>query len=81
MEDHQVSDGEWHNAFQRVLTEPDSTKLHDLIVVAEAAIFNRLQVLASNPRCQEERQMIFDALGRLRELMTDVLGFPDWQTK
>jgi len=81
MEDHLVSDGEWQHAFQRVLLETDNKKLHDLIVVAEAAIFNRLQVLASNPRCQEERQLIFDALGRLRGLMTDVLGFPDWQKR
>lgn len=76
-----LPDGEWQSAYQKVLGEADDQKLHDLIVVAEAAIFNRLQVLASNPHCQQERQMLFDALAKLRGVMTDALSFPDWRKK
>lgn len=76
-----VPPAEWQHAFQRVLTKADSTKLRDLIVTAEASIFNRLQVLASNPNCKQERQTLFDALTKLRVLMTDVLGYPDWRGK
>lgn len=79
MEDHLTTAcAEWQRVYQEALTEADHTKLHDRIVAAEAAIFNRVQVLASNPHCQDERQSLFDALARLRGLMTEVLGFPDW---
>ena len=82
MENHQAtSDAEWQRIYQEALAEADQTKLHDRIVAAEAAIFNRVQVLASNPHCQDERQSLFDALARLRGLMTDVLGFPDWNRR
>lgn len=82
MEDHLGVPGtDWQRAYQNALSEADNTRLHDRIVVAESAIFNRLQVLASNPHCQGERQLLFDALARLRGLLTEVLGFPEWRTK
>jgi hypothetical protein len=49
-----------------------------------AAIFNRLQYLAQHsdsPDHKAEHQAIADALGALRVLKRDKLGFPDWEVK
>jgi hypothetical protein len=73
----------WENAFQIAVRENDLKRLLESIHAAEAAIFNRLQELAQDsdsPERKTERQAIADALGVLRVLKRDKLGFPDWES-
>ncbi len=66
---------EWQNEYEAALLEFDHEKLAECIEVAETAIYKRLQQIFT------ERQVIEDALGGLRVLKRDVLGFPDWERK
>jgi hypothetical protein len=72
---------QWEGAWQEALLELDPTKLHDKIVVAEAAIFTRLQELSNNSDHHEERTALRDAISRMRTLKMEILKFPDWKSR
>ena len=72
---------EWQNEYEAALLEFDHEKLAECIEVAETAIYKRLQQISQNSDHFAERQVIEDALGGLRLLKRDVLGFPDWERK
>ena len=73
----------WQREYEASVNEPDSKRLLKHVHAAETAIFNRLQVLAQHPDSPDhkaEHQAIADALGALRVLKRDKLGFPDWKS-
>ena len=72
---------EWQNEYQAALLELDSQKLAERVAATEAAIFNRLQAISQSSDHRAERQAIEDALGSLRVLKRDSLGFPEWEKK
>ncbi len=73
---------EWQKEFQAAIVETDREKLLERVMAAEAAIFNRLQILSqSSDTNSNERQAIEDALASLRSLKKNELGFPDWEAK
>jgi hypothetical protein len=54
----------WQRAIEVALNEPDPNRRLELVLAAEAAIFNRLQELAQNPEeasHRAERQAICSA--------------------
>jgi hypothetical protein len=69
---------QWQKPLQEVLIEVDKGKLRERVMVAECAIYNRLQVLSRNPDSHTERQAIKDALEILRVIKRESLGFPEW---
>jgi hypothetical protein len=71
---------EWQVPVQDAILEFDREKLRDRIQKAEMLIYQRLQLLnGDNDGGVEERQSIQDALGILRSIKRDRLGFPDWR--
>lgn len=68
---------EWQKPLQEALLEFDNHRLKERIATAEAAIANRLQVLAGTPNCETERQAIQDAVRLLAMLKERPLGLPD----
>jgi len=72
------SASDWQTLYLAAMMEADNTKLFPKLNEAEAAIFNRLQVLSTAKNCQEERTALDDAIRSLRVLKRDQLGFPDW---
>jgi len=74
----------WQRDYEASVNEPDPKRLLKRVHAVEAAIFNRLQDLAQHsdsPDHKAEHQIIADALGALRGLKRDKLGFPDWESK
>jgi hypothetical protein len=72
---------QWEGAWQEALLELDPNKLHDKIVVAEAAIFTRLQELSDDSDHHEERTVLGGAISRMRTLKMEILNFPDWKSR
>ena len=62
---------------QTAMTEADKTKIPARVNEAEAAIFNRLQVLSSVKNC-EERTALDDAIRGLWVLKRERLNLSDW---
>jgi len=58
----------WREVYQRALLELDKEKLPDLIVAAEAAIYNRLRAISGDSNHSAEGQDIANALSSLRVL-------------
>lgn len=71
---------EWQNIIRAAQLETDPEQLKQKIGEAEAALFQRLQVLQQNPEATEERNALQDASNTLLMLKRDVLKFPDWQS-
>ena len=73
----------WQGEYEASIHESEPKKLLQRVHAAEVVIFNRLQELArkfDNPESKAEQQAIADALGVLRILKRDKLGFPDWES-
>jgi hypothetical protein len=68
---------EWQPAYLAALVELDPKTLFERVMVAETAIFNRLQAISHSSDDPAERQAIENALASLRVLKRDSLGFPD----
>lgn len=60
---------EWQKPCEDALAEPDSEKLFERVILAETAIFRRLQALTSAP-ARIELEAIDTMLNRLRCLVT-----------
>jgi hypothetical protein len=71
----------WQNEYQAPLVELDREKLPERVASAETSIYKRLQQISQGSDDQAEYQAIEDALGALRVLKRDSLGFPDWEKK
>jgi hypothetical protein len=71
----------WQKLCQEALVELDPDKLKERVLIAEAAVYVRLQELAQSPDGQEERQALIDVTSSLRYLKRDVLRYPDWETR
>jgi hypothetical protein len=71
----------WQREFEAALREGDPQSLRRRVDAAEAALFLRLQALAESAGGDEERRAIADAIGILRAIQKDKLGYPDWNTK
>jgi hypothetical protein len=71
---------QWQNEYAAALVELDREKLPERVAAAEAAIFNRLQVISQSSDHQVERQVIEDALAALRVLKRDEMG-ANWEKK
>jgi hypothetical protein len=69
----------WRKLCQEALIELDPDKLKERVLIAEAAVYVRLQELAQSPDGQEERQALIDVTSSLRYLKRDVLKYPDWE--
>ena len=69
----------WQKLCQEALVELDPQKLKERVLIAEAAVYVRLQELAQGPDGQEERQALIDVTSSLRYLKRDVLKYPDWE--
>lgn len=70
---------EWQKPVREALLELDPERLKQKVANAEAAIFERLQVLSRDNGTAEERQALQDATNSLRVVKREVLKFPDWQ--
>jgi hypothetical protein len=70
---------EWQKPYCDALVELDPAKLPRLVATAYAAVVQRLEIVASKPEHQAERQAIDDALASLRVLKKKELDFPDRQ--
>lgn len=71
----------WQREFEAALREGDPPSLRQRVDAAEAALFVRLQALAESAEGDEERRAISSAIGTLRAIQRDKLGYPDWNTK
>jgi hypothetical protein len=74
---HAPTLSEWQTLYNAVMTETDQTKIPGKMYDAEAAIFNRLQMLGTVKNC-DERTALDDAIRGLRDLKRELLNFPDW---
>jgi hypothetical protein len=74
---HTPSPSDWQTLYIAAMTEADKTQIPARVNEAEAAIFNRLQVLSSVKNC-EERTALDDAIRGLWVLKRERLNFPDW---
>jgi hypothetical protein len=71
-----AQNSEWQSAYRSALRETDLTRLAELVVLAESAIFLRFQQLGDSPADQQERQAMQDAADNLLPIKTDKLKFP-----
>jgi hypothetical protein len=78
---HTVKYPHWQREFEAALREGDPQSLRRRVDAAEAALFLRLQAVAESAGGDEERRAIADAIGILRAIQKDKLGYPDWNTK
>ena len=87
MTDHDTSTSQnikfphWQREFEVALLESDPQKLRQRVEAAEAAIFVRSQALAQSADRHAEQQAISDAMGTLRAIQVEKLGYPDWNKK
>ena len=72
---------QWQNEYQAAVVELDREKLSQRVEAAETSIYKRLQAISQSSDCRAEHQAIEDALGALRVLKRNELGFPDWGKK
>jgi len=68
----------WQREFEAALLEGDPQTLRQRVDAAETAIFLRSQALVGNAQGHAERQAISDAIGTLRAIQKEKLGYPDW---
>jgi hypothetical protein len=71
---------EWQKPCEDALLEPDPEKLFRRVLVAETAIFQRLQGFASSPENLELKAMD-DMLNSLRRLVANTSMLPDGEEK
>lgn len=70
----------WKVAVAEALSEPSRDNLSGRIAAAEAAVFERLQALATNSLAPlAEVRELCKASEALLALKTDVLKFPHWR--
>ena len=70
----------WKERVAEVMSETDPQRLSQRVAAAEAAIFQRLQILAADSGgMPTELHELRDASDRLLALKTEVLNFPDWR--
>ncbi len=66
----------WKETYQKTQRENDRTKLSDLVVATEAAMFTRLQELSNSTGHHNERRELEAATRSLLRIKTDKLGWP-----
>lgn len=71
----------WQREFEAAVSEGDPQSLRQRVDAAEAALFLRLQALAESAEGEQERQAISKAIGTLRAIQREKLGYPEWNTK
>ena len=71
----------WQREFEAALREGYPQSLQQRVDDAEAALFLRLQALAGCAEGDEERRAISEAMGTLRLIRRDKLGYPDWNRR
>jgi hypothetical protein len=70
----------WKEMVAEAVSETDPRQLREKVAAAEAAIFQRLQRLATSSKgSQTEMRELRAASDRLLALKTDVLKFPGWR--
>lgn len=77
---HTIRYPHWQREFEAALREGTPQSLRQRVDAAEAALFLRMQALGESPEEQAERQAIADAMGILRAIQKEKLGYPDWNT-
>lgn len=70
----------WQREFEAALRGGDPQSLRRRVDAAEAALFLRLQALVGSAQGDAERQAISKAMGALRAIQREKLGYPDWNT-
>jgi len=75
-----VNEQNWRKLYEATISEGDQAKLNDRIRETEAAIFLRVQTLASSPDFWGERRDIQNASTALLRLKLEKLHFPGWQS-
>jgi len=78
---HNIKYPHWQRQFEAALSEGDPQYLRQRVDAAEAALFLRLQALAQSAEGEQERQAISKAIGTLRAIQREKLGYPEWNTK
>ena len=66
----------WREPFEQALKQTDPQKLGDLVVQAEAAIYERFEKLQNSSDCDEELRAIKVATDQLLALKVNRLGWP-----
>ena len=66
----------WQREFEAALREDDPESLRKRVDAAEAALFLRSQALAGSAEGHAERRAISDAMGTLRTIQREKLGYP-----
>ena len=70
----------WKERVAEAMSEPDPQQLPQRVAAAEAAIFQRLQLLTADPKASlADLRELREASDRMLALKTDVLKFPDWR--
>jgi hypothetical protein len=72
---------QWQREFEAAIGKGDPQSLRQRVDVAEAALFLRSQELAGSAQDQAEQQAISKAMGTLRAIQMEKLGYPDWRKK
>jgi hypothetical protein len=78
---HTIKYPHWQREFEAALREGDPQTLRQRVDAAEAALFLRSQALVGNAQGHAERQAISDAIGTLRAIQRERLGYPDWNKR
>jgi hypothetical protein len=78
---HTIKYPHWQREFEAALREGDPQTLRQRVDAAEAALFLRSQALVGNAQGYAERQAISDAIGTLRAIQRERLGYPDWNKR
>lgn len=66
----------WQKPLQEAIREPDLPKLAEKVVIAETAIFQRMQELITSPAADPESAAIREACKELLKIQTQRLKWP-----
>jgi hypothetical protein len=72
-----MTEDAWRDTYRRALNEQNLTKLANVVIAAETAIFMRFQELAGNPDHHAERVEMQTAAKGLLAIKIQKLGYPD----
>jgi hypothetical protein len=75
---HKIKYPHWQRELDAALEEGDPRTLRQRVDAAEAAMFLRTQSLENSPEAVAEQKAISEAIGALRKIQRDKLGYPNW---
>jgi hypothetical protein len=71
----------WQELYLAALLEPDQTKLTELVLAVEEAMFHRAQELTNSYADNQERTAMDQAAEKLLSIKTERLGWPGFKQR